>query len=410
MAEFDFEELDKAVTSLMQKQTGSEVASEPTPVAPSVTASVPADDTATTEIAAAAVEPTTLSATDVSGDTAETKQPAHDADQQPATAADRSAASQRPATAVVPPSRASQPLTAAPRRNDVRMRRRGKFMDVVQSPAVTASAVKPPSRQASTVQPVNNIDTSATAPITEVPPRAVDGISQPPSTNQSVASSASTAMPDPIDVANKAEVDRSSVTPTEADTASVMSSPFLPDAKVEKRPLGVSNDESSSQSARPDTEEVPTDTSPELQAAQPADEAANSEQPTGLPAELGKDVLSLEQDSTSQAAAAQPVVTESPSSIDSPEAPSTTRPVASPNSTDSGDRPLSGALPPRLGSSASEEPEDVPPAKSIFDTDDPQPMKHKINLKSGWFVMVAIASILLVGIIGGVIVFMLSNG
>lgn len=372
MSEFDFDELDRAVSSLMNKQTGGDSPAKPSEV------------------------PASLSS-DQAGASNETPQP------------------EAPKAEDTKPEQASKPAARSVQQP------RGRFMDVVAAPAASTPAAKQPSRTGNTIQPVNR---SAASPATSVPARAVDGISQIPAANANRPKPESEApkseWPDPIEMDSRPESKPEAVkdqpksdidsddTLDLIDTSDVMSSPFLPDAKVEKRPLGTLPEE-----PKDDKKESDNENSDELI----------------LPAELREDVLSLERDDTAALAASSTTNTESSESADEakteqnkPEAvtpepakteSSTSQPVEKEEPPANDPAPataLVGALPPRQGIQTTKDDDDAEPVKSIFDTDEHQPINPETKKSSKWFIIAIVGSMLVLGIIGGAIFYLLSNG
>jgi len=127
----------------------------------------------------------------------------------------------------------------APASQSLAVKRRGQFMDIVH-PSRDMNTAKPVSRQGATIQPGNDV----IAPSATQQPQlaAVETVNEQPKPAVTEPQSASTAWPDPIDMANNAPVTevatapQVSVEPNTEETPLV--SQFLPDAKPEKRPLG----------------------------------------------------------------------------------------------------------------------------------------------------------------------------
>lgn len=156
----------------------------------------------------------------------------------------------------------------------------------------------------------------------------------------------------------------------------------------------------------------------------PVETGSDSTSSTGqteLPDELSRDVLSLELDTTSQVApettADLPVAVETAvetppvdnSEVSDEQATPTVGSDDSASITPS--TALIGALPPRQVSvSEADDEADDAPQKSIFDSDEPQPIKSQPKRSSAWYTIVIIGAMLLIGVIGGVIVYLLNNG
>ena len=191
MKEFDFDELDKAVNSLMGSVKKSDDPATP-----------PAADTSS-------VAPVTSAPTVVKNDTPVVEEPVA-AD--PETVAPEPAA---PADLSVASESSSSPLAA---------RRGGRFMDVVHpsSDMKTTPVVSPPSREGITVQPTSAASSSTSAP------QVMDMIT--PAAKRPIPQS-------PLPVTPPTPVEPETPT-TNFPANEPWSSPFLPDAQVEKRPLG----------------------------------------------------------------------------------------------------------------------------------------------------------------------------
>ncbi len=243
MSDIDFEELDKAVTSLMGSNT-------PT---------VPQKQEETTPSPAQA-EPTTTVAAEI--DTPEVTVPAPEVQDSPVSA--RAAE-----TVVEPQTQAPVPVVASTQSTEsLATKRRGQFMDMKHPSADMTTVGKPatPSRVGMTIAPTETI---------EVPEVVAE--------EQTTTDEVSTETPDvPVETA-------------------APSSPFLPDAKVEKRPLG-------SPAAATATESVPIDMSDILPPAEGDDEATVDS--LTLPNELHPSVLQVESDSTYQPEDESPAVSE----------------------------------------------------------------------------------------------------
>ena len=192
-----------------------------------------------------------------------------------------------------------------------------------------------------------------------------------------------------------------------------MESPFLPDAKVEKRPLGETASAEPMANA-PDQPQATPDQSVGTDAT-PADSTTIEQ----LPAELSSHVMDVESDSTSQPETAAAPVSSTPETAPAePAASPSTKPAEPAPAADAPAQPapvtpasnqLVGALPPRQPATTDQAATDDDVKHSIYDTDH-QPMKHEQKHSSGWFAVVIIGSMLVIGAIGGVILFLLNNG
>lgn len=298
MTDIDFDELDKAVNSLMDQA----------PQKQSTTTEQPAASTPEAAPAVSApTEPTTVATIE-----------------QPAPVSDTPAAEPAVATAPAAPAAptpeseaSAQPTQAA----SIVPKRRGQFMDVMHPSSDMTTAAKqqttPPTRSGANLAPLNpdvapkqSVDTT-TGPVSTTP---TTGDAHTPE-----QSSADT-MPDPIDMHAAQQQEPAPVVSTPPAPAPEPQSPFLPDAKVEKTPLG-----SAAPTATPATSETPeqpnqdtmtaasTDTEPVAEPTPSADDTVPTEsgevvlgappEPAAkpLPEELSSDVLSVESDTNQHA-------------------------------------------------------------------------------------------------------------
>ncbi len=334
MTELDFDELDKAVSSVMEK-----------------TANTSADGTAPT---AATPESTSIPSSP------------------PVTS---------PALLPIkPPSRPSSPPAA---------RRAGRFMDVVHPSSDMATPNKPtmPSQRLTITPP-----TMTAAPVD--PPKKVSGGAnelQSPVMPDPIALADSTPIPDSIDSS-----DSPATTPPDAP----LTSPFLPDAKVEKRPLGgnipsldaaiaaelgkVTIDEAvpttesvdsikvkTSEKLEPKLVEEPTARKDDKQLTPSVEEAV-------LPPELNQDLVAIESGTASEQTEVEPPTV--------PKATETTTPTESIGA---------GSIQPQYHEQPSSGDTSHAP---IFDAAaDHSPLDHPVKPKSGWLWVIVIIVLLLVG-------------
>jgi len=280
MKDIDFDELDKAVNSLMGKNAQKE-ATPNTPAAPPVKES-------DMPLTAAPVSPGTIKPK---------SEVATNPDTQPA---------------IVPP-QSSQSQTASPARSGMpASRRSGRFMDVVpKKPTQQQAPSRPTSREGVTIAPRPDVEPStvSSTPAASLPIQPTTPVSSTPETTPSVPEAAAPASdwPDPIDMHSfaKQKQEPTPMTPPVSEKPEEtpekqseeeqkpadqpLSSPFLPDAKVEKRPLG---------SAAPMIPMVAPEH--ELQAATPDDsEAQLPAKPSDVqepPEEFRGDLMQVEAD------------------------------------------------------------------------------------------------------------------
>lgn len=263
MAELDFDELDKAVNDLMVNvDTGKRTAGldDPKDNVISIPSSTDADKL---------IVPPASPVDDPQA-------PPEDSPQDNATA---------------PPSTLAAPALA--------VKRRGQFMDIVHPSLNMTSSPKFANRHGTTLQPSNSAESLAP----EEPKDHDDEIPQPtPAERPETEPAAQSEWPDPIDMADKSAAAEQKVgigatltdtlstpavesTQAESTEPAPLSSPFLSDTKVEKRPLGspISSVEPKTQ-AEAKLAEVGAD--PQVPAAEIA--------PIVLPEEFSGDVMAVE--------------------------------------------------------------------------------------------------------------------
>lgn len=260
MKDLDFDELDKAVNSLMEK------APKDTPP--------PAKETETV-----------VTLPDAAAPEVEAPKPV--------------------AEPAAPEKKEETPSSATP---PVAVKRSGRFMDVVHPSSDMRAPSRPASRTGTTLKPMNDVDTSAPTP----PPASMlptpDSLpiagsdetlaSNDPTTAPSVPletpeKPAAAGWPDPIEMHEAStaqptspDSDSNQESTEKDDVAPSVGSPFLADAKVEKRPLGglaspVSLEEKDDLAANPAPEDAKKEDTP-----------PSRTEP--IPAELGSDVLAIE--------------------------------------------------------------------------------------------------------------------
>lgn len=239
------------------------------------------------------------------------------------------------------PTRAQPSITPAARRS-------GKFMDVVRPSQPKQDDERPVSRQGVTIQPSSNpiVEEPASQPKppieeTPVPAESHDKEVASPVVSSSAVEAPTNDWPDPLDMQptttspTEPSLDKSEPEPVEElntpnqtskDASSPqepLTSPFLPDAKVEKRPLGGSSplalpsditEEPEAEAAPLPAEKEPTGpTLPKAPAAETGSSDATAETDssntiaktpssqsvdTPLPEELSNDLMAVEADTT----------------------------------------------------------------------------------------------------------------
>jgi hypothetical protein len=279
-------------------------------------------------------------------------------------------------------------------------RRGGRFMDVVhpssdmKKPTIPS---RPNSRQGLTINPTRTADqlvSQETSPVASAAP-----VQEPaPATSTDMLSpiepktSSADEWPDPLDF--------------KGGEHTPLTTPFLPDTKVEKRPLGnglpttpaeepdhtpvldMSADQSSLTTDNPDAQLPATPPELELQ----------------LPEELQDDLMVVEADThmglpkTEDVKLTEKEVEPKPELVTPSKAPKSSMPSMEPP-----EEPLLTAGPTSIPQQYREEPNTGDQASgAIYDTDSyHQPLAHPAKKKSGWMWVIGIIIILLVGAGGG---------
>lgn len=370
MTELDFEELDKAVSDLM-KDTGTEQADAP---ATSVNTGAPVMPLTTPAISPDATAPSQPTPTVVAAPAAAVVKPrGRFMDVKPtANTPQAPTASKAPMPAtIVTPQAEEAPL------------------DAPVEPVVTEEVPAEPEK----VDSMNVGDYAADPAAVSEQSLPVGPIAMSESPSEEAPASNGFTMPDPIDVAaateKKPDDELSSImTPTleaeqdkpaapeapasegeqkveaEPQPEQAMNSPFIPDAKVEKRPLGGAVAEASS-------DDTPADTAEQEQP-----------EPAPLPRELSSDLMNLETDPNNAAAgtdkqdiSVEPAKSESAEPKKAPEQPAA--PVPQSN--------------------------DAKAAGTIFDTAGyhNMPVTVPVKKKHGWMIIIWILVLLIVGACAG---------
>lgn len=389
MKDLDFDELDRAVNSLMSNVPKEEPAKD--------------DDIKTVTLPS-------------SGETTPHAEATSAPSPQPADMP-------KPTTPVTPP---------VPRASSVAARRSGRFMDVMHPSATTKKsepAAKSVSRQGATVEPTSNL-TAPTPPVkdtvsNDTPAPALSEVATPPApTPQPITATShqpqpKSDWPDPLDFQSgeqaqavkpeetettepvKQSADPDLIAKQEDDTP--LSSPFLPDAKVEKRPLG----------GAPASQEAPTipitpQGKEDLTSHDPNDQlpASPSDIEPPLPEELQKDLVAIEsgahQTEESKTEPTEPAVPDSEpdtaiGEADEPADQKVSTPETASEKPD--ETPQKPTGPVSIPQQYKEEPSTGDKESgAIYDTDAyHQPLAHPAKKKSGWLLIVWIVLILVVG-------------
>jgi hypothetical protein len=301
--------------------------------------------------------------------------------------------------------------------------RRGRFMDMVRpsaSPRVSETT-RPASRQGATIEPTGPLLADVIAPSS---PIGLSATKTPTASSKKDEDSIG-EWPDPIEMTsvpepvNKDKDDESlskTLQPTSdelakpvvADSYTPLATPFLADTKVEKRPLGGTAVEADTlESTEQQNMEEEQKTAPQSdEAAQlPADPTEIA--PLQLPEELSGDLVALEAGAnttamtpdavaTPEAEAAQPgqkPIESKMGAINDPSQPPVADVIPNP------DEKLLPAGPISIPQQYREEPSTGDKQSgSIYDTDTyHQPLSHPAKKKSGWMWVIWIIAILLVG-------------
>lgn len=426
MKEIDFDELDRAVSSLMEQRDATQT--EP--------ASVPKPTTAASEApseSSVSVEAKTTVGTNES----------------------------------VSGARSNEEAERTPKETAAIQPRRGRFMDMVHTSSdmrqSSTPAVRKPSRQGVTIAPPAAVNTDKT-PSSEQQPQpssAFDPIMKPASssdkaspeskpsdadeTPESTEAAATSDWPDPIDTAlatpteptsndkdtttdvssapsegddtddshgadkelsvslDKTDTSSSQSPTTKAAETAVDFSPFISGAKIEKRPLGGDVGDK-----KPDTEEIDphelllgAGIETEKPTPDTTDEVQRPAKPQSqLPEELHDDLMAVEADTTGAASA----------DARSAEKPEVRRNATNETETKSTKQPITGRLPEHTVTPAKsysgpvsipqqykEAPSSTPGEHTpIYDAGH-QPLQHPTKKKSGWWAVLAIVLLIVIG-------------
>jgi hypothetical protein len=382
MKDLDFDELDRAVSTLMNDVPKSELAKD--------------DENSTN----------TLSISPTLGQNEVPKQ--NTIEQTTLAPSPRVAPQSRPAT--TPPA----------------ARRGGRFMDVVHhssnmkkdKPATS----QPISRQGLTIEPVKSTPPSPVNPV--LTPESTPVVTPAPaekSIPQTIPESPvqSSDWPDPLDLSEsqsptadypEATVDlpgstplleegsRAEVTAPTSDELEPLTSPFLSGTKVEKRPLGSSQPAGSDEAPEPDHTPVISTTEGEMTVNDPSDQlpaSPSDEVKKELPPELQGDLVAIESGSASENTKSQePTREEESKELQSSYTP---HPAALLEATTDDEPAFTG--PTSIAQQYKEEPNTGDQKNgAIYDTDTyHKPLAHPAQKKSGWLWVVWIVLILFIG-------------
>lgn len=251
----------------------------------------------------------------------------------------------------------------------------GRFMDVVHPSSDMRSAPLIPARPAAREGVTIAAPTiSVTAPTLPPAPASIPDLPE-----VTAVTTAKNEWPDPIDF--HGAVDSAVIAAVAAPAPSqALDTPFIADAKVEKRPLGAFSDVPST--PEPVTEPVnepisEPETTPAAQDTPQLDKTNEEVVDTPMPAELGNDLLSIESDESTVGTTA--------GALDlSVATPTLSIPQQYSETPSTGDKP----------------------AGSIFDSDAyKKPLAHPKKKSSGWLVVLWIVILLVVGAGAGAAVY-----
>lgn len=365
MKDLDFDELDRAVNTLMGNVTTT---AEP----------VKLDDTKTLTITSTLTDdkPPVLPVGEVKA------------------SAEPSADTRATSVSVTrPPLVSSRPAPLAARRG-------GRFMDVVPSSAAKKNAASyGVSRQGLSVTPVTGADEAKSTPAPVSSDEAIDTSLNEHDVN---------TWPDPLDFNQAAAVSDDEPTGNEPvstesnDTAEPLNSPFLTDAKVEKRPLGTPAPELYT---APQIEPETTDLSVEAAGAPEETDAPVSG--VILPEELQGDLMAIES-GVSEA----PSVTTAPRDVSAPvdNTPKEESKAEAPKASVAA--PVQVAAAPMGTGSIPQQYREEPSTSdqttgSIYDTASyHQPLDHPAKKKTGWLWVLWVIILLILGAGGGALAYL----
>lgn len=354
MREFDFDELDKAVSSLMnknQKNTEDKPSDDPTAnqTAPAdePTTATPSDDTSGSP------------ATDISP--VEPSEAKTEAEASPA--ADESLDSPVDDNSTDDTSDEKSENTPVSGNRSV-PHRAGSFMDVKHDSSKMRTANPTTGRHGITIQPTGS------------------------------------SLSDKSDAAGKPEADdtQDEIAKTDETEALDMSaSPFLSDAKVKKRPLGRPGSAFKANKSDDDQPEADkTDLSTTDTVEEPA--PASTEEPVGLPEELQPDLVNIESDIDTTATNNDdaPAETDQKPKVDiAKELEPATDSTAESDPSDDAKPTGPVSIPQQYKESPSSQPQD---SGTIYDTENyHQPIAHPAKKSSGWTIVIWIVLIIILG-------------
>jgi hypothetical protein len=438
MSELDFDELDKAVNNLM----GDVPRVEPPKN----------DDVKTLNISSTLPDSARPSLDELNSALSQVNGPTSQSTPAPA-----------PASTATP---AAEPVSPRATTPPLAQRRGGRFMDVVHPSSDMKNAAKPiltGQRQGVTIQPSGRpladeaLVASDDAPVATPDPTPAFAFPVAADTEPATATTThepASEWPDPLDMPGyDAEPDTASpveetpvapvafgtpapITASDApvdesddddddlftidddepeDEPQPLTTPFLADAKVEKRPLGSPvTDEPSDELSHAPVLGVLVDESTETAKVEDQLPANPEEAGPALPPELQSDLMAVETDGDTTTSAEAPTVHEEPAQVETPEV------SPEPQATPATEAPAAASAAEPAPVSAPTGPTSIPqqyheeqstgdqPSGSIYDTDSyHQPLAHPAKTKSGWLWIIWILLLLIVGGGGAVALYFL---
>jgi hypothetical protein len=375
MKELDFDELDRAVNTLMGNVTS--------------TAEPPKQD-----------DTRVLTITETLTD-----------DRPPVFPVGQAAAPAQSAPTPEPVAVRSQP-TVQERPAPLAARRGGRFMDVVPPSSMTRKPTPSQgvSRQGVSLAPLdtasNEQETLSSIPV-ERPD--VSPVSVIEASDSAVIESDTSEWPDPLEFNQTSEADDTPVVDAplsdERDTAEPLSSPFLADAKVEKRPLGTPAPELyTPQQPEQDTTDVEVETTPEPTLSEPVDQPVEVE----LPEELRGDLMAIESNISNE----QVVVPQASPASSAAEATNQPRESEAPKTVATAAVTAPAVSLPVGGGSIPQQYREEPSTGdqttgSIYDTASyHQPLEHPAKKKAGWLWVIWVLVLLVLGAGGGALAYL----
>lgn len=283
-------------------------------------------------------------------------------------------------------------------------RRGGRFMDVVTPSSASRKPSQGVSRQGVTLAPLDEAVETQKAPESIATQETAEIPSIPSATNLENDSLDTTEWPDPLefnqahDEASEARV--SDELDESTDTTEPLSSPFLADAKVEKRPLGTPAPELYNP-AQYDVEAVDVTNEPEADEPAPVEQVPKME----LPEELQGDVMAIESsvsDATPTTGDASPIVETVQSQKETQEPKLAAASVAAAPSVSLATG--TGSIPQQYREEPSTSDQTT---GSIYDTASyHQPLEHPAKKKAGWLWVIWVLVLLILGAGGGALAYL----